>query len=46
MAYSDNKELVDYSGDIPNQEMPAADHYAAPTMSVDSLPVFLASRVS
>lgn len=43
MAYSDNDELVDYSGFISDQEMPAADNNAALTASVDSLPVLLAS---
>ena len=42
MDYSDNEELVDYSGDISDQEMPAADHTPAPTTSIDSLPVLLA----
>ena len=43
MAYSDHEELVDYSGDISDQEMPAADNNPAPTTSIDSLPVLLAS---
>ena len=43
MAYSDHEEMVDYSGDISDQEMPAADNNPAPTTSVDSLPVLLAN---
>ena len=42
MAYSGNEELVDYSGDISDQEMPAADHNIAPTTSIDSLPILSA----
>ena len=42
MACSDHKELVDYSGDISDQEMPAADHNIAPTTSIDSLPILSA----
>ena len=43
MAFSDHEELVDYSGDISDQEMPAANHNPVPTTLIDSLPVLLAS---
>ena len=42
MAYSDHEELVDYSRDISDQEMTAADHNDAPMTSTTSLPMLLA----